>query len=106
VNRSLVFVIVILGLLGIGLDNEDGHTRITKGEDFFLVGGSQETHEKMQEFTIRLTEQLHKRGKRIKNVPIRELRDIADELRGQLEKDLCGLLKVAPAAVADSADLP
>jgi hypothetical protein len=33
-------------------------------------------------------------------------KDIADELRGQLEKDLLGLLKITPAAVADSADLP
>jgi hypothetical protein len=74
--------VVVQGLLGIGLDNEDGHTRITKGEDFFLVGGSKETHEKMQDFTIRLTEQLRKRGKRIRSVPIRELRDIADDLRG------------------------
>jgi len=72
--------VVVQGILGIGLDNEDGHTRITKGDDFFLVGGSQETHEKMQDFTIRLTEQLKKRGKRIANTPIRELRDIVGDL--------------------------
>jgi hypothetical protein len=72
--------VVVQGLLGIGLDNDDGHTRITKGEDFFLVGGSAETHEKMQEFTIRLTERLGKKGKRIRDAAITELRDIAGEL--------------------------
>jgi len=33
-------------------------------------------------------------------------KDIADDLRGQLEKDLYGLLQVTPSAVADSNDLP
>ena len=28
------------GLLGIGFDNEDGHKRITTGEQFAIVGGS------------------------------------------------------------------
>ena len=31
-------------LLGLGLDSKDGHTRITAGESFHLVGGSEETH--------------------------------------------------------------
>ena len=30
----------VSGLLGLGLDNEDGHKRITTGEKFVLVGGS------------------------------------------------------------------
>ena len=33
-------------------------------------------------------------------------KDITDDLRGQLEKDLYGLLQVTPSAVADSNDLP
>ena len=69
-----------LGLLGVGLDGKDGHTRITKGDDFVLYGGSAETHEKMQDFTIRLTEKLQKKGKRIRDADPRELRDIAGDL--------------------------
>jgi hypothetical protein len=80
-SRSKSRRVVVEGLIGIGLDNHDGHTRITKGEDFFLLGGSAETHEKMQDFTIRLTERLQKKGKRIRDVAITELRDIADDLR-------------------------
>jgi len=32
----------INGILGLGLDNADGHQRITKAEDVLLVGGSEE----------------------------------------------------------------
>ena len=70
----------MLGLLGVGLDGKDGHTRITKGEDFVLFGGSAETHEKMQDFTIRLTEKLQKKGKRIRDAEPKEIRDIAEDL--------------------------
>jgi hypothetical protein len=69
------------GLIGIGIDNADGHTRITKGDHFVLLGGSSETHEQMQEFTIKLTERLKKQGKRIPDATIRELRDLASDLK-------------------------
>ena len=71
---------VVLGILGVGFDGKDGHTRITKGEDFVLFGGSAETHEKMQDFTIRLTEKLQKKGKRIRDAEPKEIRDIAEDL--------------------------
>jgi len=31
----------VAGLLGVGLDNADGHKRITTGERFAIVGGSE-----------------------------------------------------------------
>jgi hypothetical protein len=74
-------VVRIEGLLGIGLDGNDGHTRVTKGDGFFLVGGSDETHGRMQDFTIRVTERLAKKGKRIPQATLRELRDIAEDLK-------------------------
>ena len=43
----------VVGFLGVGLDNGDGHQRLTRTENFLLVGGSQETHEKMQDVSIR-----------------------------------------------------
>lgn|GEM_PF-170803 len=69
------------GLIGVGLDNADGHTRITKGDHFVLLGGSSETHEQMQEFTIKLTERLAKQGKRIPDATVRELRDLVANLK-------------------------
>src|SRR5690606_34554322 len=50
-------------LLGLGLDGKDEHVRITKGDNFRLVGGSKETHECMQEKAIKFNEELKKRGK-------------------------------------------
>lgn len=70
----------VTGLLGIGLDGRDGHSRITKGDDFFLVGGSAETHERMQDLTIRITEKLGKKGKRIRDASPDEIRELADDL--------------------------
>lgn len=51
------------GLIGIGLDNKDGHKRLTTGEQFAIVGGSADTHERMTETVIKTTETLKKRGK-------------------------------------------
>lgn len=66
-------------LLGVGLDNEDGHTRLTRGDSFVLYGGSEETHAKMQETTIKLNERLRKEGRRLADVPPRELGDYLRE---------------------------
>lgn len=69
------------GMLGIGLDNEDGHKRLTRGDNFLLVGGSEETHEVMQETAIKVNEQLAKRGKRLEDASPEELRDIFHKLQ-------------------------
>lgn len=67
------------GFLGVGLDNEDGHTRLTRGENFVLYGGSHETHGRMQETAVKVNEQLQNRGKRMEDCSIPELVDIFHE---------------------------
>ena len=69
----------VLGLLGVGFDGDDGHRRITQAEDVILVGGSHDTHEQMQETTIRLGEELDKRGKRLRDTEPAELIDLLQE---------------------------
>lgn len=71
----------VAGLLGVGLDNEDGHKRITTGDQFVLVGGSQETHEQMTETVVKTFEELKRRDKRLENVDPRELAEILDKSR-------------------------
>jgi hypothetical protein len=66
-------------LLGVGLDNEDGQTRITRGKNFHLVGGSEETHECMQEKCIKFNEKLQNRGKELSEIEGKEFLDIAAE---------------------------
>lgn len=71
----------VVGFLGVGLDG-DGHQRITEIEHFLLVGGSQETHDRMQETAIKFSEALEKRGKRLQDTsPI----EAADLLRKSAE---------------------
>ncbi|MBE6379941.1 MAG: hypothetical protein E7047_03340 [Lentisphaerae bacterium] len=67
-------------LLGMGFDNKDGHKRLTKGEDFVLMGGSEATHEKMTETAIKVSEKLAKKGRTIRTASDEELRDIFGEL--------------------------
>ena len=63
-------------LLGLGLDNDDGHKRITTGEQFAILGGSAETHERMTETVVKTFEELKQRGKHLSEVRPVELADI------------------------------
>ena len=67
------------GILGVGLDNTDGHKRITKTEEMVLVGGSEETHERMQETAIKFSEELEKRGKALPETTVREAIELLRE---------------------------
>ena len=66
-------------LLGLGLDNEDGHVRITRGKNFRLLGGSAETHELMQEKCIKFNEKLGARGKSLEQLGKKEFIELASE---------------------------
>lgn len=67
-------------LLGLAFDNEDGHARLTRGKNFLLCGGSEESHAAMQETAIKINEHLDRRGLRLDDVSIGELRDICDSV--------------------------
>lgn len=66
-------------ILGVGLDS-DGHKRITTGDNFALVGGTEETHERMTEKAIKINEKLKERGKQLEEVSREEFDDIAHEV--------------------------
>lgn len=70
-------------LLGLGLDGKDGHVRVTRGENFQLVGGSKETHEVMQETAVKINEELDKRGKQLGEISKNEFIDIAGKAMGK-----------------------
>jgi hypothetical protein len=66
----------VVGILGVGLDAEDGQQRVTRNEDVLLCGGSQETHERMQEISIKFNEGLKDSGKRLQEAEVREIIDL------------------------------
>jgi hypothetical protein len=67
-------------LLGFGLDEKDGHKRFTKGENFYLFGGSKKTHEFMQEKCVKFNEELKKRKKNLDQISKQEFYEIAGKL--------------------------
>ncbi len=67
-------------ILGLGFDGSDGHTRITKGSNFRLLGGSEPTHERMQETCMKFNEALRRRGKSLDEVGPEEARAIIREI--------------------------
>ena len=66
-------------MFGVGLDS-DGHKRVTTGENFALIGGTEETHEAMTEKVIKINEKLKSRGKQLENITGDEFDDIAEEV--------------------------
>ena len=66
-------------LLGVGLDNSDGHKRVTRGDNFYLAGGSEETHERMTETVIKFNEKLARKGKDLRELSREEFTDMMRE---------------------------
>ncbi|MBN2453441.1 MAG: hypothetical protein JXB40_04185 [Candidatus Omnitrophica bacterium] len=74
-------------LLGLGLDGKDGHVRITKGRNFRLYGGSEETHEVMQEKAVKFNEHLDKRRKTLDDIGKEEFVEIAEKVGLKVAKE-------------------
>ena len=74
-------------LLGLGFDCKDGHIRVTKGNNFRLYGGSEETHKFMQEKAIKFNEQLDKKHKTLNDVDVNEFYDIAEKIGLKISDD-------------------
>jgi len=68
------------GMLGVGVDNRDGHKRVTKGPRYYLVGGSKDTHERMQEFAMKFDEKVKERDKCWEEINGKEFKEIVDDL--------------------------
>lgn len=64
-------------IFGLGLDGKDGHVRYTRGENFRLIGGSEDTHEEMQEKVIHFNEELQRRSRTLDQISGAEFDDIA-----------------------------
>jgi len=49
-------------IYGFGMDNKDGHKRVTRGAAFDLFSGSEASHEEMQALCVLLDEEFRARG--------------------------------------------
>jgi hypothetical protein len=68
-------------LVGVAFDAQDGHTRLTRGKNFVLCGGSEETHTVMQETATKINEHLDRRGSCLEDISLGELREICESVR-------------------------
>ncbi len=68
-------------LLGVAFDAEDGHTRLTRGKNFVLCGGSEESHAVMQETATKVNEHLDRKGRRLADMSLGELREICESVQ-------------------------
>lgn len=68
-------------LLGLGLDCKDGHVRVTRGPNFHLMGGSEDTHAAMQEKAVKFNEALRKKGKCLEDLSVPEFIDLAHKAK-------------------------
>ena len=63
-------------MFGLGLDGSDGHKRITQAENFSILGGSEQTHDKMTETLIKTVEDLSIKGKSLEEASMEEVSDL------------------------------
>jgi hypothetical protein len=64
-------------LIGLGLDNADDQSRLTRGDQSLIFGGSAETHAEMRETALRMEQELDRRGLRLGDLNPAELADLA-----------------------------
>ncbi len=67
---------VMAHLFGLGLDCNDGHKRITQADKFSILGGSENTHDKMTETLFKTFEDLSLKGKTLESASMEEITDL------------------------------
>lgn len=73
-------------LYGLGFDNKDNHKRVTTGEQFYIAGGSAETHENLVEKVLEFGETVKKYGKKLDDLSEVEFYTIAKEVASESKK--------------------
>ncbi|MFH0911770.1 MAG: hypothetical protein V1918_09740 [Planctomycetota bacterium] len=73
-------------LIGIGCNARDGHTRVTRGEDFVLYRGDSQTHAKMQRLAMEFMRHVEDRGLSMASISERECREIAHAVGLRVEE--------------------
>ncbi|MFL2912992.1 MAG: hypothetical protein ACJZ5X_06000 [Opitutales bacterium] len=67
---------VMAHLFGLGLDCDDGHKRLTQADKFSIMGGSEQTHDKMTETLCKTFEDLKNKGKSLQDASMDEISDL------------------------------
>jgi len=71
----------IIRLLGVGFDADDGHVRITKGENYDVLMGSDESHEYIQQLIQRIEDELKARGMSLDDLTPEEFGEFVQSIK-------------------------
>ncbi len=70
----------VIGLLGVGFDNEDGHIRITQADTYHVLMGTGKTHEELKKICHRIDESLKAAGRKLNDCSPEEFMTIVQDL--------------------------
>jgi len=73
-------------MLGVGFDTDDGQIRLTRGKNYALVGGSEQTHAVMHETVIKINEHIDREGRRLEDLTASEVREICQQVGDSLRR--------------------
>ena len=71
----------IIRLLGVGFDADDGHVRMTKGESYDVLMGSEESHEYIQQLIQRIEDELKARGLTLDDLTPEEFQEFVKSIQ-------------------------
>jgi len=71
----------IIRLLGVGFDAEDGHVRISKGEKYDVLMGSDESHEYIRRLIQDIEKAIEERGLSLDDITPEEFTELVGSLR-------------------------
>jgi hypothetical protein len=70
----------IVRLLGVGFDDEDGHIRITKSENYDVFMGSGESHEYIQQLIEKIEKGMEAKGLRLNDLDPDEFTELVGSI--------------------------
>ena len=70
----------IIRLLGVGFDTDDGHVRITSGDKFDVVMGSDESHEYITTLIMKIEKEMEAQGLDLDDLSPEKLNEIVQTL--------------------------
>jgi hypothetical protein len=63
-------------IVALAFDSHDGHSRLTTSDQFFIMGGSEDTHQKMTQVVLRTCESLERQGKSVSDATQEEIQKL------------------------------
>jgi len=70
----------VVGLLGVGFDNKDGHIRITQSDVYHVLMGSGETHTELHRICLQIEAAIKSSGKVMSDYSPEEFMRMVQEL--------------------------